>query len=61
MTNSSRSPATWLALTAWLACGCASRNYTHYLIEPAPATNPVPLLFRSALPESVVSSFAEAP
>ena len=21
--------------------GCASRNYTHYLIEPAPATNPV--------------------
>jgi hypothetical protein len=20
--------------------GCASRNYTHYLIEPAPATNP---------------------
>jgi len=39
MTNSSRSPATWLALTAWLACGCASRNYTHYLIEPAPATN----------------------
>lgn len=21
--------------------GCASRNYTHYLIEPAPSTNPV--------------------
>lgn len=21
--------------------GCAARNYTHYLIEPAPATNPV--------------------
>jgi tetratricopeptide (TPR) repeat protein len=23
-----------------LMSGCASRNYTHYLIEPAPATNP---------------------
>jgi hypothetical protein len=23
-----------------LAAGCAARNYTHYLIEPAPATNP---------------------
>jgi hypothetical protein len=27
-------------LLLWLAAGCASRNYTHYLIEPAPATNP---------------------
>jgi hypothetical protein len=27
-----------LALLLW---GCASRNYTHYLIEPAPKTNPV--------------------
>lgn len=25
---------------AGLAGGCAARNYTHYLIEPAPATNP---------------------
>ena len=24
-----------------LALGCATRNYTHYLIEPAPETNPV--------------------
>lgn len=24
-----------------LATGCASRSYTHYLIEPAPAVNPV--------------------
>lgn len=24
-----------------LLSGCAARNYTHYLIEPAPATNPV--------------------
>lgn len=31
-------PALCLAL---LAAGCASRNYTHYLITPAPATNPV--------------------
>lgn len=23
-----------------LGAGCAARNYTHYLIEPAPATNP---------------------
>jgi hypothetical protein len=23
-----------------LSCGCATRNYTHYLIEPAPTTNP---------------------
>jgi hypothetical protein len=30
----------WL-LAAALGAGCASRNYTHYLIEPAPATNPV--------------------
>lgn len=28
-----------IALLSVLA-GCASRNYTHYLIEPAPATNP---------------------
>ncbi len=28
-------------LLAMLVVGCASRNYTHYLIEPAPATNPV--------------------
>lgn len=27
----------WLLLTA---SGCASRSYTHYLIEPAPAINP---------------------
>ena len=24
-----------------LCAGCATRNYTHYLIEPAPATNPI--------------------
>jgi hypothetical protein len=30
-------PATLLVLVVG---GCASRNYTHYLIEPAPATNP---------------------
>lgn len=24
----------------WWASGCAARSYTHYLIEPAPATNP---------------------
>lgn len=29
-----------LLLIALLLGGCASRNYTHYLIEPAPATNP---------------------
>lgn len=33
-----------LALLLWLGgslpLGCASRSYTHYLIEPAPATNP---------------------
>jgi hypothetical protein len=28
-------------MLAVLALGCASRNYTHYLIEPAPQTNPV--------------------
>jgi hypothetical protein len=28
-------------LLASLAAGCASRNYTHYLLEPAPQTNPV--------------------
>jgi hypothetical protein len=28
-------------LALWLWTGCATRNYTHYLIEPAPATNPV--------------------
>jgi tetratricopeptide (TPR) repeat protein len=29
-------------LLCWLlASGCASRNYTHYLIAPAPTTNPV--------------------
>ncbi|MEQ1503979.1 MAG: tetratricopeptide repeat protein [Myxococcota bacterium] len=33
---------TVLALLAGIAAGsgCASKNYTHYLIEPAPATNP---------------------
>lgn len=30
-----------LLLSASLLGGCASRNYTHYLIEPAPKTNPV--------------------
>jgi hypothetical protein len=30
----------WLLL-ALVASGCASRNYTHYLIQPAPETNPV--------------------
>jgi hypothetical protein len=30
-----------LLLAASLASGCAARNYTHYLIEPAPETNPV--------------------
>ena len=29
-----------LALAALLLGGCASRSYTHYLIEPAPAVNP---------------------
>ncbi|MCK6524284.1 hypothetical protein L6R49_23005 [Myxococcota bacterium] len=29
-----------LLLTLLLAGGCATRNYTHYLIEPAPETNP---------------------
>lgn len=33
--------STTLAVLGWLALGgCATRNYTHYLIEPAPATNP---------------------
>ncbi len=30
-----------LVFAMLLTGGCASRNYTHYLIEPAPATNPV--------------------
>jgi hypothetical protein len=29
-----------LAVLLLLTAGCASRNYTHYLIEPAPAVNP---------------------
>lgn len=29
-----------MTLALLLSLGCASRNYTHYLIEPAPATNP---------------------
>ena len=29
-----------LAALLALSCGCAARNYTHYLIEPAPAVNP---------------------
>ena len=28
------------SLLLLLLSGCAARNYTHYLIEPAPATNP---------------------
>jgi hypothetical protein len=28
-------------LTLAMQLGCASRNYTHYLIEPAPATSPL--------------------
>ena len=28
-----------LALILILSSGCAARNYTHYLIEPAPASN----------------------
>jgi tetratricopeptide (TPR) repeat protein len=28
-----------LLLVALLASGCAAKNYTHYLLEPAPATN----------------------
>ena len=31
---------TRLLLPLLLASGCAARNYTHYLIEPAPETNP---------------------
>lgn len=31
----------WAAVVSLVwATGCASRNYTHYLIEPAPAVNP---------------------
>jgi hypothetical protein len=30
-----------LSLALALLAGCAAHNYTHYLIEPAPATNPV--------------------
>jgi len=30
-----------LACLPLLAGGCAAHNYTHYLIDPAPATNPV--------------------
>ncbi|MFZ5479433.1 MAG: hypothetical protein ACOZNI_21895 [Myxococcota bacterium] len=30
-----------LPLVAALGSGCAAYNYTHYLIDPAPATNPV--------------------
>lgn len=33
-------PSIIVALAALLVSGCASRNYTHYLIEPAPETNP---------------------
>jgi len=29
-----------LAASVLLSAGCASRSYTHYLIEPAPVTNP---------------------
>lgn len=29
-----------IAIFALLCGGCAARNYTHYLIEPAPTTNP---------------------
>jgi hypothetical protein len=32
---------TRLLLPLLLSSGCAARNYTHYLIEPAPATSPV--------------------
>lgn len=32
---------TRFVLLASLLSGCAARNYTHYLIDPAPATNPV--------------------
>ena len=29
-----------LLLGLWVGPGCATRSYTHYLIEPAPAVNP---------------------
>ena len=35
-----RPPVLPLGLLLLSCGGCASRNYTHYLIEPAPATNP---------------------
>lgn len=35
-----RLPLGTLLLALLLSGGCASRNYTHYLIEPAPSTNP---------------------
>ena len=31
----------WVLCLVLCAPGCASRSYTHYLIEPAPKTNPV--------------------
>ncbi len=35
-------PLRWTLLCALLSgWGCASRNYTHYLLEPAPAVNPL--------------------
>lgn len=37
-----RAALLWVLCTlALTTSGCAARNYTHYLIEPAPATNPV--------------------
>lgn len=30
-----------LGLVSVLSSGCAARSYTHYLVDPAPATNPV--------------------
>lgn len=34
-------PLAGMLLLALAASGCAARSYTHYLIEPAPAVNPV--------------------
>lgn len=31
----------WCAVVVFLASGCAAKNYTYYLIEPAPSVNPV--------------------
>ena len=31
----------WCAVVACLASGCAAKNYTYYLVEPAPSVNPV--------------------